>query len=100
MRAGVLQVLDVSLLPSRTDFGDPCIKACRRDQEDLLKFKVNVKMGKKVNLSDFEGDTAVGSRPADLSVSEKADQLGYSHITISRVYRKWSEKEKMSSEQQ
>ncbi len=42
----------------------------------------------------------VGARRAGLSISETADLLGFSHTTISSVYREWSEKEKISSEQQ
>ncbi len=37
---------------------------------------------------------------AGLSISQTADLLGSSHSTISRVYREWSEKEKISSEWQ
>ncbi len=51
-------------------------------------------MGKKGDLSDFERGMVVGARRAGLSISETADLLGFSHTTISRVYRELSKKRK------
>ncbi len=57
-------------------------------------------MGKKGDLSDFERGRVVGASRAGLSISKTADLLEFSRTTISRVYREWSEKEKISSERQ
>ncbi len=40
----------------------------------------------------------VGARRTGLSISQTADLLGFSHTTISRVYKERSEKERISSD--
>ncbi len=57
-------------------------------------------MRKKGDLSDFERGMVVVARRAALSISKTANLLRFSRTTISRVYREWSEKEKISSERQ
>ena len=64
-----------------------------------MQLKPDFIMGKKGYLNDFEHVMAVVPKGLDLSISEKTDLLGYSHLTISRVYKEWYEKEKKSSEQ-
>ena len=77
-----------------------CIKACRRGQDVLLKFTPSIRTGEDRWFIDFEHSMVAGARQADLSISENADLLGFSHTTISRVYREQFEEENTSSERQ
>ncbi len=45
-----------------------CIYASRCGEDDLLKFKPSIRMGKKGDLSDFERGLVVGTRRAGLSI--------------------------------
>ncbi len=47
-----------------------------------------------------ERGMVVGARRPGLNISKTADLLGFLLTTISRVYREWPEKEKISSERQ
>jgi len=76
-----------------------CIKGCGLGQDNLLNSKLNVRMGKKGDLSNFECDMVVGARQAGLSISQSAQLLGFSNTTISSIY-KWCEKGKTSSMRQ
>lgn len=49
-------------------------------------------MGMKGDLNDFEHGMVAGTRWPGLSVSESVDLVGFSRITISRVYIEWSKK--------
>lgn len=57
------------------------------DEDDLLKFKLNIPMGKKGDLSNFECGMVAGARWVCLSILETADPLRFFHTNISRVYR-------------
>ncbi len=65
-------------------------------QDDLLKYNLSIRMGKEDVLSDFEHGVVLDARRAGLSISETADLLGFSHRNISRVYREWFNKYKIS----
>jgi len=49
-----------------------CIYGCGPDQDNLLNSKLNVRMGKKGDLSNFESGMVVGARWAGLSISQSA----------------------------
>jgi len=50
----------------------------------IMNSKLNVRMGKKGDLSNFKRGMIVGARRAGLSISQSAQLLGFSHTTISR----------------
>lgn len=61
-------------------------------QDEPLNYKPSFRI--EGNLSDLEDDMVVASSRANLSISENSEILRFSHITVSRVYREWSEKER------
>ncbi len=66
----------------------------------LAEVQTEHQNGEERGFKWLERGMVVGARRAGLRISETADLLGFSHKTISRVYREWSEKEKISSERQ
>jgi len=62
-----------------------CIKECGPGQDYLLNSKLNVRMGKKGDLSNFESGMVVGARRAGLSISQPAQLLGFTHATLTEI---------------
>jgi len=50
---------------------------CGPGQDNLLNSKLNVRMGKKGDLSKFECGIVVGARRAGLSITQSAQLLGF-----------------------
>ncbi len=67
------------------------LKAFRCCEDDLLKFKLSIRMEKKGDLNILKGDLGILKTP---------NLLGFACTTISRVYRERSEKENISCERQ
>uniref|UniRef100_A0A673ZTF9 Acidic leucine-rich nuclear phosphoprotein 32 family member n=2 Tax=Salmo trutta TaxID=8032 RepID=A0A673ZTF9_SALTR len=88
--------MDCSYRQSRG--GGRLYKAGRRASS--LTIRLNVRMGKKRDLRDFERGMIVGSRRAGSSISQTAALLGFSRTTVSVVYREWRDKQKTSSQRQ
>ncbi len=65
----------------------------------LAEVQTEHQNGEERDLSDWTWN-GCWCRRTGLSISQTADLLGFSHTTISSVYREWSEKEKISSEWQ
>lgn len=59
-----------------------CFKAFRRGEDDLLKFKLVIRMKKKRDLSDFERGMTAG-----LSILENADLEGFVHNNFYSLQR-------------
>ena len=74
--------------------------AGRQALRHSVTVRLNVRMGKTSDLSNFELGMIVSGRCAGSSIIEMAILLGLSHMTVSRVYREWCNKQKTSSQQQ
>ena len=69
-----------------------CIKQADRHSRHSVTVRLNIRMGKTSDLSNFECGMIVGARRTGSSISETSAILGFSRMTLSRVYRKWCNK--------
>lgn len=54
--------------------------------QKYLLFKLSIREGNKVHLSDFRSGMVIHVRQTALNISETAYLLGFSHTTIAGVY--------------
>jgi hypothetical protein len=70
-------------------------KAGRQAVRHSVPVRLNVRMSKASDLSDFERSVIICVRRATSSISEMVSLLGFSHTTVSRVYRELCDKKKL-----
>lgn len=56
-------------------------RTCRHGQDDLMKFKPSIGLGKNDDISNFECGMVDDAEQAGLGISEIADLLRFSHKT-------------------